>query len=403
MWSVNLKVDLFTYLMVNSPLVSVIIPTYNREQLVSYAIQSILNQTYGDWELLVVDDGSTDQTEEVIRLFKDPRISYYQQKNLGPAAARNYGLRVARGELIAFLDSDDLFATDKLERQVAWMNNHPEISLGFTGYQEIDGEGNPTGYVATCQQGNITLIDLLKGWSFSFSTVMVRKACVEGIGLLDESFRSGEEWEWMLRMSLNGELLAGLPEPLTLGRVHSGNMVRSPQIVGDQGLRILDIVFSQPNFPAELKNFRPVARAYQWAILSALGVVDKNIQLSIEFALRAAQELKGANRKDIHDIALRVIHVARGLSQRDTKDTFQEMESLLFRKGKEGRKFARLLQSVRYEVEAAEHFQSNDRLSVIRYGTQSLYHSFPRIENKGILMMMARSILGINNNRKLEE
>ena len=119
-----------------NPTVSVIIPTYNRAHLVDRAIQSVLNQTYKDFELIIVDDGSTDNTEDIIKEFqkKDERIKYIRhEENRGGSAARNTGIKAAKGEYIAFLDSDDEWLPIKLGRQISEFTNKSKIALVYTG------------------------------------------------------------------------------------------------------------------------------------------------------------------------------------------------------------------------------------------------------------------------------
>lgn len=125
-------------------LVSVVLPTYNRAHLIGTAIESVLCQTYAGWEVVVVDDGSSDGTEEVIRgrFAGDARIRYFAQKNRGVGAARNVGMREARGEFIAFLDSDDAFVPGKLEMQVACLRFLPDAGMIWTDMEAVDGQGN---------------------------------------------------------------------------------------------------------------------------------------------------------------------------------------------------------------------------------------------------------------------
>ena len=121
--------------------VTVIIPTYNRRALVQQAIDSVLAQTYTDYEIIVVDDGSTDGTGEALAARYGERIRYFCQENKGRALARNLGIAEALGEYVSFLDSDDLFRQDELERHIQGMADHPEIDLGFTSYTTIPGMG----------------------------------------------------------------------------------------------------------------------------------------------------------------------------------------------------------------------------------------------------------------------
>jgi len=126
-----------------NPTVSVIISTYNRAHLIGRAIQSVLNQTYQDFEVIVVDDGSTDNTEEIVKSFNDPRIRYIRhEKNKGAAAARNTGIKAARGKYIAFQDSDDEWLPEKLEKQMkVFENAPPEAGVVYTDMQRINEDG----------------------------------------------------------------------------------------------------------------------------------------------------------------------------------------------------------------------------------------------------------------------
>ena len=125
-------------------LVSIIMPSWNTDRFIEESIQSVVDQTYQNWELLIVDDCSTDRTDEVVKPFlEDPRIKYFKnEKNSGAALTRNYALREASGEWIAFLDSDDLWTPDKLEKQVAFMQNNGYV-LSYTEYEKIDEKDQP--------------------------------------------------------------------------------------------------------------------------------------------------------------------------------------------------------------------------------------------------------------------
>lgn len=124
-------------------LVSIIMPSWNTAALIGESIRSVLAQTYPNWELIIVDDCSTDDTDAVVASFADERIRYIKnERNCGAALTRNLALREARGEWIAFLDSDDLWTPDKLEKQIAFMREN-DCPLSYTEYEKIDEEGNP--------------------------------------------------------------------------------------------------------------------------------------------------------------------------------------------------------------------------------------------------------------------
>lgn len=130
-------------------LVSIIMPSYNTAPYIKQTIQSVLNQTYTNWELIIVDDCSTDNTDEVLKGINDNRIRYFKNEvNSGAAASRNIALREAKGQWIAFLDSDDLWLPTKLERQIEFMNSN-NYSFSYTNYEEIDVDGNDTGVKVT--------------------------------------------------------------------------------------------------------------------------------------------------------------------------------------------------------------------------------------------------------------
>ena len=124
-------------------LVSIIMPSWNTGNFIAESIQSVINQTYKNWELIIVDDCSTDNTDEIVSFYKDQRIKYLKnEKNSGAAITRNKALREAQGEWIAFLDSDDLWAPEKLEHQINFMKNNG-YNLSFTEYEKIDEESKP--------------------------------------------------------------------------------------------------------------------------------------------------------------------------------------------------------------------------------------------------------------------
>lgn len=130
-------------------LVSIIMPSYNTAPYIRETIQSVLDQTYQNWELIIVDDCSTDNTDEVVASIKDDRIKYLKnERNSGAAVSRNRALREAKGRWIAFLDSDDLWMPEKLEKQISFMEKN-DYSFSYTNYEEIDVDGNSTGVKVT--------------------------------------------------------------------------------------------------------------------------------------------------------------------------------------------------------------------------------------------------------------
>lgn len=186
--------------------VSVIIPTYNRETLIGRAIYSVLKQTYQDFEIIVVDDGSTDHTEDVIRQLqnKEKSITYIKnKKNKGAAAARNTGIREAKGKYIAFQDSDDEWLPGKLEKQMKMFEKAPiEIGVIYTGFWRIERDKKvyiPSDKIIK-KEGDIHL-ELLKGNFITTQSIVVRKECFRKAGMFDEDLPRLQDWELVLRLS----------------------------------------------------------------------------------------------------------------------------------------------------------------------------------------------------------
>ena len=193
--------------------VTIIIPTYNRAALLPKAIDSVLSQSYDNFELIVVDDGSDDNTAEILSDYSN--IIYLYQENRGPAAARNCGIRAARHDLIAFLDSDDWFAADKLEIQTRAMKENPGFLISHTDeiwYRQgklLNQKKKHRKY------GGDIFARCLPLCAVSMSTVMVRKEMFARIGMFDESYPCCEDYEFWLRASIRHKFLK-IDQPLTL-------------------------------------------------------------------------------------------------------------------------------------------------------------------------------------------
>jgi glycosyltransferase involved in cell wall biosynthesis len=210
--------------------VSVVIPAYNAERYVAETIESVLAQTHAAREIIVVDDGSTDDTRRVLERFGDA-IRYQHQPNGGPARARNAGIKVARGELIAFCDADDLWLPNKLELQLARLAERPKALLVHSLAYELNSEmgqrllrtPEASDYSGECFDR------LFHGNRITFSTVLVRKAALDEVGGFDESIRqaSVEDYDLLLRLAERYPL-AVVARPLVDYRVHAANASSDP-------------------------------------------------------------------------------------------------------------------------------------------------------------------------------
>ncbi|MBI1877687.1 MAG: glycosyltransferase [Chloroflexi bacterium] len=237
----------------NHPLVSVIIPAYNAQNFIGETIQSVINQTYPDWEMLVVDDGSTDETRQVIEKYlTDSRVKYLYQPNQERAAARNHGLRGSSGKYIAFLDADDLWLPDKLKVQVEYLDTHSEMGLCFTHHRFINEEGTLTGKPGVMfKPGPDQFSRLLEANFIANSTVIIARTVFDKLGLFDESLPAygSEDWDMWLRIA-RFYPIHFIDQPLTLYRLHEGNTSLERMRLSAEA--VLKKIFTDPTLPASI-------------------------------------------------------------------------------------------------------------------------------------------------------
>jgi glycosyltransferase involved in cell wall biosynthesis len=184
-------------------MISVIIPTYNSDKFISEAISSVLRQTYTDYEIIVVDDGSTDSTKEIIEN-NFPEVSYFYTTNQGVSRARNYGIQRARGEFIAFLDADDLWLPEKLEKQIGVFNADQELMLVFTEHRFFDANGIREATFSKKERlmkGDVVKNIFLHS-HVALPTVMVRKNIFQEIGYFEEDLNVAEDDNLWIRIAL---------------------------------------------------------------------------------------------------------------------------------------------------------------------------------------------------------
>jgi glycosyltransferase involved in cell wall biosynthesis len=186
------------------PAVTVIIPTFNRATLLPKAVESVLKQTYQDFEILLIDDASSDATPTVCRGFSDPRVRYIRHReNRGIAGARNTGVSNARGRFIAFLDDDDEWLPQKLSRQVEVLENSSRsIGAVYTAFEMVDKEtGRGRGEIRPAKSGHILHELCMRNWIGTASTVCLKRECFDEAGPFDEKVTFGEEYDMWIRIA----------------------------------------------------------------------------------------------------------------------------------------------------------------------------------------------------------
>ena len=231
----------------DAPLVSVIIPVYNGEAFVVEAVNSALAQTYSNLEVVIVDDGSPDNAAKLVqtRYQDEARVRLVRQPNTGTAAARNTGIRYARGTLIALLDQDDRWLPEKLVRQVPLFDD-PQVGLVHTGGCVVDVEtGRITSTYHAAEQ--LALPDLVRWCKVGCATTLIRRDVLDQIGLFNPDLGGVDDWDMWIRIAAAGYKVRGIAEPLVEIREHTDNQgKRFEQLYS----RVLTVIENTARFDA---------------------------------------------------------------------------------------------------------------------------------------------------------
>jgi glycosyltransferase involved in cell wall biosynthesis len=233
---------------------SVIIPVYNGSLYILEAVKSVLSQTYTDYEIIVVDDGSTDDTRLLLEKFGD-KLRYIYQQNQGPSAARNNGIKASKGRYIAFLDADDIWLETKLERQIVLLEENETLGITSCGTVLVDANSNEfprakgdLAFDKDCVRQELIIRNVIG----SPSSVIVRKECFEKVGLFDESLRGGEDKDMWFR-TVEHFAVSILEECLVKYRVHNSNAHKNIEMMRNNQRAILRKHRCQINWKQRLK------------------------------------------------------------------------------------------------------------------------------------------------------
>lgn len=239
------------------PSVSVIIPCYNADRFVGQAIQSILDQTFQDFEIIVVDDGSTDQTPQIVQNFNDPRLHYLHQENQGPAAARNTGIAAATGEYIAPLDADDLALPHRLAEELEILEKDPALSVVGSGYTWIDEEGQELPWVAHSWQ-KYPELNNFRDWLFDCpvvpSATMFRRSAWQDVDGFDNALIGPEDWNFWMRLSLQGHRMTWHRNVVCLYRHRPDSLSEDAERMTANCAKAIHRIMAHPDFPPELTD-----------------------------------------------------------------------------------------------------------------------------------------------------
>jgi glycosyltransferase involved in cell wall biosynthesis len=224
------------------PKVSVVIPAYNSMKYLPETVDSVLGQTFIDFEILIINDGSTDNICEWFTQIKDPRVKLISQENKGLSGARNTGIANAQGEYIAFLDADDLWEPSKLEKQVFCLDNNPEVGLVHTWMLLIDEHSQSTGRVLKSNLEGYVWEKLLERNSIACPSVIVRRSCLDIVGGFDPNLRSVEDWDMWIRLSRHYRF-AAIQEPLAYYRQLSSSMSKNWKVMEKAFQQVIEKAF----------------------------------------------------------------------------------------------------------------------------------------------------------------
>ncbi len=278
------------------PTFSIVIPTYNRAGLLPEAIESVLAQTVADWELIIVDDGSIDGTADAVAGYRsDSRVQYVYQPNQGRSKARNHGARLAQGEFLGFLDSDDMYLPDALATHLQAFTQRPELGLTIGGLTYIDDQRQPLGIRSPWEEGGqLGLADWLFHCYAQPATVLLRRSWFEKTEGFDSDCETAEDWDLFLRLAAAGCPMAWVQQPVCKYRLHAASSSRQLGVHRAGSLKALAKAFEGTQALPEIAALKGPAQArlHLLFVRKALAAGDLAFaQESLEQALKLDAEL----------------------------------------------------------------------------------------------------------------
>lgn len=391
----------------DSPVVSVIIPTYNRIEYVQIAVESVLNQTYDRYELIVVDDGSTDDTIAILKNRFGDAIRCARQENLGESVARNNGIDIARGDYIAFLDSDDLWLPHKLEEIIISLKKDEETAFIFSSVWVIDANGEQIGnrpMMPDLESSEVSLLRLLMGNFIQISSLVVRKDVLRAVGAFDPIIKYGEDWDLILRLFLHGYKVAYINEPLACFRRHQETQCHYPSLdsIDHRFADHRDILQKTlEQWPSQVPESNVAeATAYQYALEGLASIMLGSRERSFD-AFRAAIDLESGiltSRvyfgQSIIDHAMSYAEVVSDTSWKSLASYLDQVFGLLNKLEVGSQPFNRWVRSRTYMTIGFYQYRKM-RLAVARsYFLKSVREDPTALGNFGVLSILFESVFG---------
>lgn len=248
------------------PLISVIIPVYNAESTIRETVESVLKQSFSDFELIVINDGSTDSTVEILSQIHDPRMKVYSYPNAGPNHSRNRGLSQASGEYVSFIDGDDLWTEDKLEAQLRALQKNPQAAVAYSWTNSIDESGEflrRGSYISW--SGDVYEKLLLNDFIESGSNPLIRRQAIVEVGGFDESLPAAQDWDMWLRLAARYHF-AVVPSIQILYRVVNNSWSSNVARMERASLRVIERAYAEA--PASMQHLKPISLANRYKYLT---------------------------------------------------------------------------------------------------------------------------------------
>lgn len=271
-----------------TPRVSIVVPTYNRSAIVRRAVESVLAQTFGDLEIIVVDDGSTDDTRDALAGYGE-RVRYVHQENRGPAAARNHGMQEARGEFIGFLDSDDAYLPGNVAAHLRRFDEVPEAGLVYCGIEVLDQHGNPVKEVLPDPRDRGFVLERLIRYNFiTSSTVLMRRAAMEFAGPMSTRLWFAEDWYYWLRVASRFpiEFVDEVLVRYQRSAVSLSHGTAIPTVV-ERNLEMFALAFEDPDLKQRLSPLRAEAYRRAYAAYASMALETMQLDLARRYSWRA--------------------------------------------------------------------------------------------------------------------
>lgn len=375
------------------PQVSVIIPTYNRVHYLVQAVRSVLEQTFTDLEVIVVDDGSTDDTAQTMKEWQDSRLRYIQQENSGRSAARNYGIKVAQGTYIAFLDDDDLFLPYKIAHQVDFLTNNPQTDLVAGGAELLNSAGVTRAVWRTWEiQSQLTLIDCLYNCPLIPSTILARRQIFSRLDYwFDAEVEPAEDKDLFIRLLYAGCQIDWLREVVSVYRVHENNSQGDGVLYSNSYQKLLNKLFARPDVPKNLMAEKNKLYAHFYITGALRCYANKQIMVAQSNLVEAMNLDKNLREGEIPAIIERIANFANSFYVAEPISFI----AFVFNHLPETQSFLHKYRSKAYSYFYMQHvFEAANagKASSLRDFVLALWYSPHWLRNLGVISLFIKSI-----------